>query len=107
VSTTNPADPKMNLEVVNYTINACKLLQASKNNFLIKIFLENFHSNFKMECPFKKGNYDIVDWEFSDTFVPKFLKKIKFISSCYLIAKFPDWDRYKVIFSYNAYGELK
>jgi hypothetical protein len=54
-----------------------------------------------------QGPYDIPNWEFADTFIPKFLKKTKFISSVFLLTKIVGWDKHKIIMSYASYGEIK
>lgn len=60
---TSPMNPTKFVQGVNYTIEVCNILSTNKRNFLLKVIMQNFaaHSNFRLQCPFKKGHYAAND----------------------------------------------
>lgn len=80
ISTPHPFNPRNQLGVVKFTANVCDTLKH-KDNFWTQMFLENFDksANFKLECPFKKGEYILNGWEFTDRYIPKrLIRKVKY-----------------------------
>lgn len=95
-------------EVLRSTINLCKIKKGVMGNFFIKLFLENFEksSDYKMECPFKKGKSSIKNMEITDKYIPTYLfQSIKFIITVTTKVKTPNNKNLVHLYTVKAFGE--
>lgn len=75
-----PQEKEFTLKVFQGTSNFCELESGFLGNIIQKVFGDEFekHSNFKLECPFKKGYHYIANLGFDNIiFVPTFLIPLK------------------------------
>lgn len=99
-------DKDFQKELLRSTINLCKIKQGVMGNFFIKLFLENFEksSDYKMECPFKKGKSSIKNMEITD--IPNYLfQSFKFIATVTTKVKTPNNKNLVHLYTIKAYGE--
>jgi hypothetical protein len=109
VEVRNPWDPSKFVPILNFTVNACSLIESSKKNPLLKILIQNFKGSTNFEsfsCPYEPGKYDILNWEMSDSFLPKYIakKNEKFVAKIRFLSK---KNLKGEIFRFYLYGEIK
>lgn len=107
-----PSDEKdkdFQKELLRSTINVCKIKQGVMGNFLIKTLMEDFekYSDFKVECPFKKGKLSINKMKITEKFLPTYLlQSFKFIFTGIVKVKVVNSKKLVEFYTVKIYGEI-
>lgn len=102
-------DKDFQRELLRSTINVCKVKQGVMGNFFIKTFMEDFekYSDFKVECPFKKGKLSINKMKITQKFLPTYLlQSFKFIFTGITRVKVVNSKKLVEFYTVKVYGEI-
>jgi hypothetical protein len=110
LSIPSPMSPSKFIQISNITGDVCEAFQSKSNHWIVNMFFETLiktKASF-LACPFKKGTYNITNWEFTDQIVPKGWKKNSLVRINFkLFTKLPKIPRDKPFFSYYIVCEVR
>ncbi|XP_030385954.1 uncharacterized protein LOC115632838 [Scaptodrosophila lebanonensis] len=90
-------------ELLNRTVNLCKMLKQRNAEPLIRIIYEDLlnHGNIFKECPIQKGSYSVHEYRLDEELLPSYLPETDFVVSIRLKT-----SKNVMLFSGKLYGRI-
>lgn len=105
-------DKEYRNQVLQSSIDLCKIHDGVRGNFLVKMMMEDFYNKtdaINLRCPSAPGTLNLKNFKVTDSFIPSYLivGNFKFLIYLRTQAKIPNIKHLQYLYSLKFYGEIK